>query len=92
VSVLTLRRRAQYGEIEGAVKVRGRRGPEWRLPPAALERLGYTRQEAAEPDLADLLATVRRLSAGLADAQRENARSTASSAVRSPRPPGCAPR
>lgn len=74
VSALTLRRRAQYGEIEGAVKVRGRRGQEWRVPPASLDLLGYARREQGGQDLGDLLVTVRRLSETLASAHRENAR------------------
>ena len=74
VSPLTLRRRAQYGEIEGAVKVRGRRGQEWRMPAASLERLGYARRAETVADLDELLTTVRRLSELLAESQRENAR------------------
>lgn len=74
VSALTLRRRAQYGEIDGAVKVRGRRGQEWRVPRTALESLGYVPKEQPAPDVATLLAAVRKLSESVAAVQEENSR------------------
>lgn len=73
VSPLTLRR-AQYGEIEGAVKIRGRRGPEWRVAAASVEALGYRRAEAADLSSADILVVVRRLTETLSEALKENAR------------------
>jgi hypothetical protein len=39
LSVGVLRRKAAHGMIPGAVKVSGRRGPEWRIPEKALWRL-----------------------------------------------------
>ena len=74
VSPLTLRRRAQYGEIEGAVKVRGRRGQEWRIPPQTLESLGYVRKDAGGDEQRDIVVVVRRLAESLAEAHTENAR------------------
>ena len=74
VSMLTLRRRAQYGEIEGAVKLRGRRGAEWRFPASALEALGYERRQESAHDFGELLRTLRKLGDTLAEAQQENAR------------------
>ena len=74
VSPLTLRRRAQYGEVEGAVKVRGRRGPEWRMPAASLVALGYVARVQERDDLSDLSSSVRKLTDALADAHRENSR------------------
>ncbi len=41
VPVRTMAKRAYLGEIEGAHKVRGPRGEEWRVPVAGLEAFGY---------------------------------------------------
>ena len=46
ISVSTLRRRLKAGEIVGAAKVTGPKGQEYRVPPAALELLGYTALES----------------------------------------------
>ncbi len=45
VPLRTMAKRASLGEIEGAVKVRGARGMEWRVPVAALEAYGYRQSE-----------------------------------------------
>ena len=46
ISVSTLRRRLKAGEIVGAAKVTGPKGQEYRVPPEALEALGYTALES----------------------------------------------
>lgn len=45
ISHSTLRRRLKAGEIVGAAMVTGPKGQEYRVPPAALELLGYTAKE-----------------------------------------------
>src|SRR3954447_13944561 len=42
VPVRTMAQRLRLGEIQGAYKIRGPRGQEWRVPAAALEAFGYT--------------------------------------------------
>lgn len=44
VSEKTLRRRLGSGHIDGARKRAGAKGPEWLLPAASVERLGYARR------------------------------------------------
>ena len=41
LSVSSVRRKLKAGELPGAVKVPGPKGEEYRIPPAALEALGY---------------------------------------------------
>jgi phage shock protein A len=61
VSKVTLRRRVQQGEVVGAYKAPGKRGPEWRLPLAALAGLGLKPRRSdvatssSKPVLEDLL-------------------------------------
>lgn len=76
VNAETLRLLAEYGEIKGAVEVRGVHGPEWRLPPAALVALGYGTEGIDPTDTGALVAVVRRLADELDQAQRANARLT----------------
>lgn len=45
LSVSSLRRKLKAGELSGAVKVPGPKGEEYRIPPAALEALGYRAKE-----------------------------------------------
>ncbi len=64
VPLRTMAKRASLGEIEGAVKVRGARGMEWRVPVRALEAYGY-RQSEEQPSKAKdpVLEAVRRTTA-----------------------------
>ncbi len=56
---------AYLNQLDGARKVRGRRGQEWRVPAAALEAHGFQRQdepeETTQPDVAKLQSSVRLL-------------------------------
>ena len=45
VSARTLRQRIARGDVDGAHKVRGPHGREWRLPVGSLEALGYERRD-----------------------------------------------
>jgi len=45
LSVSSVRRKLKAGELAGAVKVPGPKGEEYRIPPAALEALGYRPKE-----------------------------------------------
>lgn len=45
----TLRRRLADGDVDGAYKVPGPKGAEWRIPPAALDALGYRRRTPDAP-------------------------------------------
>jgi AraC-like DNA-binding protein len=45
LSVSTLRRLLKAGKVEGAVKVPGPKGIEYRIPPGSLEALGYKAKE-----------------------------------------------
>ena len=74
VSPVTLRKRAQRGDIEGAVKIRGRRGREWRVPAAALEAMGWQRREKTEATLDTLIRSAEKIATSLAEVQRDNAR------------------
>ncbi len=56
---------AYLNQLDGARKVRGRRGQEWRVPAAALEAHGFQRQdepeETTQPDVVKLQSSVRLL-------------------------------
>ncbi len=64
VPLRTMAKRASLGEIEGAVKVRGARGMEWRVPVRALEAYGYRQSEEQSLKAKDpALEAVRRTTA-----------------------------
>ena len=45
LSVSTIRRLLSAGKVEGAAKVPGPKGTEYRIPPSGLEKLGYRAKE-----------------------------------------------
>jgi hypothetical protein len=51
VSLSTLRRRLQKGEVPGAVLAPGPKGQAWRIPPASLEGLGYKAKQVREVEV-----------------------------------------
>ncbi len=51
VSLSTLRRRLQKGEVPGAVLAPGPKGQAWKIPPASLEGLGYKAKEVREVEV-----------------------------------------
>ena len=59
VSERTLRRRLTDGDVPGAYKAPAPKGEQWRIPPEALDALGYNRKDAEEdPDVAPPAPTV----------------------------------
>ena len=51
VSLSTLRRRLQKGEVPGAVLAPGPKGQAWRIPTASLEALGYKPKQVREVEV-----------------------------------------
>ncbi len=54
-------------QLDGARKVRGAHGMEWRLPAAELEARGFHRQEEPTDEVPDEVAELRRTVRGLTD-------------------------